>query len=69
MKLNPDMMPVLIAAVSAGGDNATETSKVIEEEVIPEVESVEGVSSVAASSNQRIRVEITVNEQKVTELK
>ncbi len=68
MKLNPDMMPVLIAAVSAGGDNAAETSKVIEEEVIPEVESVEGVASVAASGSIENTVEITVNEQKVTEL-
>ena len=68
MKLNPDMMPVLIAAVSAGGNNAAETSKVIKEEVIPEVESVEGVASVAASGSIENTVEITVNEQKVTEL-
>ena len=68
MKLNPDMMPVLIAAVSAGGNNAAETSKVIEEEVIPEVESVEGVASVATSGSIENTVEITVNEQKVTEL-
>lgn len=67
MKLNPDMMPVLVAAVSAKGDVA-EVSKTIENEVIPEVESVEGVASVMTAGSIEETVEITLNEKKVDEL-
>ena len=68
MKLNPDMMPVLVAAVSAKGEDAANTSKIIEQQVIPEVESVEGVASVTVTGSIEETVEITVNEQRVTEL-
>lgn len=68
MKLNPDMMPVLIAAVSAGGDNAADISRTIEDEVIPEIESVEGVASVTATGSIEETVEITINAQKVDSL-
>lgn len=68
MKLNPDMMPILITAVSAKGDNAAEVSKIIENEVIPEVESVEGVASVMATGTVEETVEITLNEEKVDAL-
>ncbi|MCI9341158.1 MAG: acriflavin resistance protein, partial [Dorea sp.] len=68
MKLNPDMMPVLVAAVSAKGEDASATSKTIENEVIPEIESVEGVASVTVTGSIEETVEITVNEEKVTEL-
>lgn len=65
VKLNPDMMPVLVTAVSAKGHSAAEASKVIEDEVIPEVESVEGVASVIATGSIEETVEITLNEDKV----
>uniref|UniRef100_UPI0025A179B9 efflux RND transporter permease subunit n=1 Tax=Sporofaciens musculi TaxID=2681861 RepID=UPI0025A179B9 len=68
MKLNPDMMPVLVAAVSAKGEDAANTSRIINEQVIPEVESVEGVASVTVTGSIEETIEITVNEQKVTEL-
>lgn len=68
MKLNPDMMPVLITAISADGENAAEVSKVIEDEVIPEVESVEGVASVTATGSVTETVEVTLNEDKLAEL-
>ena len=68
IKLNPDMMPVLIAAVSAEGDDAVAVSRTIEEKVIPEVESVEGVASVAVTGSVEETVEIRLNEQKVNDL-
>ncbi|MCF2679421.1 efflux RND transporter permease subunit [Faecalicatena contorta] len=67
MKLNPDMMPVLVAAVSADGA-AADVSDLIENEVIPEVESVEGVASVITTGSIEETVEITLNEQKINEL-
>ncbi len=68
MKLNPDMMPVLITAVSAKGDDASEVSRIIEEEVVPEVESVEGVASVTTTGSIEETVEITLNDDKVNAL-
>lgn len=68
MKLNPDMMPVLITAVSAEGKSAAQTSKTIEDQVIPEVESVEGVASVMATGSITETVEVTLNEDKINEL-
>lgn len=68
LKLNPDMMPVLITAVSAEGEHASDVSRIIEDEVVPEVESVEGVASVTTTGSIEETVEITINEQKVTAL-
>lgn len=68
MKLNPSMMPVLIAAVSADGEDAAETTRIIEEQILPEVESVEGVASVSTAGSIEEIVQITVNEQKIEDL-
>lgn len=68
IKLNPDMMPVLVAAVSADGDSAAEVSKTIEDEVVPEVESVEGVASVNTTGNIEETIEITLNDDKIDEI-
>ncbi|MGF0102179.1 efflux RND transporter permease subunit [Bariatricus sp. SGI.019] len=68
MKLNPDMMPVLVTAVSVKDADAVKASKLIEEQVIPEVESVEGVASVITTGSIEETVEIVLNEQKINEL-
>ena len=68
MKLNPSMMPVLITAVSASGADAAKTSKLIKEQVLPEIESVEGVASVSTYGSIEETVEITVNEIKIQNL-
>lgn len=68
IKLNPDMMPVLVAAVSAKGDSTAQVSKKIEDEVIPEIESVEGVASVSVTGNIEETVEITLNEKKIDDV-
>ncbi len=68
IKLNPDMMPVLVAAVSAEGDGVAQVSKIIEDEVIPEIESVEGVASVSVTGSIEETVEITLNEKKIDDV-
>lgn len=68
LKLNPSMMPVLIAGVSADGGSPAKTSKLIEEQVIPEIESLEGVASVTAIGSIEETVEVRVNAKKVEEL-
>lgn len=68
MKLNPSMMPVLVAAVSAEGENSAKTSSLINEKVLPEIESIEGVASVTTTGSIEETVQITINEKKVEEL-
>lgn len=68
MKLNPDMMPILITAVSVKGQDAGSTSQLIQDEVIPEVESVEGVASVSVSGSVEEMVEVTLREEQITQL-
>lgn len=68
IKLNPDMMPVLVAAVSAKGDSTAKVSKTLENEVIPEIESVEGVASVSVTGSIEETVEITLNEKKIDDV-
>lgn len=68
IKLNPDMMPVLVAAVSAKGDSSAKVSKTIEDKVVPEIESVEGVASVSVTGSIEETVEITLNDDKIDEI-
>lgn len=68
MKLNPDMMPVMVAAVSVASDDARTTADVIEEKIIPEIESIEGVATVAESGSIEETVEVTVNPEKISAL-
>ena len=68
MKLNPSMMPVLVAAVSAEGENSAEASRLINEKVLPEIESIEGVASVTTTGSIEETVQVTINEKKVEEL-
>ncbi|MEG1504920.1 MAG: efflux RND transporter permease subunit, partial [Lachnospiraceae bacterium] len=65
MKLNPTMMPVMVSAVSMKGDSPVQTSKSIEEKVIPEIESIEGVASVTSTGTIAETVQVTVNPDKV----
>ena len=68
LKLNPSMMPILITAVSAEGEDAAEVSRVIEDKVVPEVESVEGVASVSTTGSIEETVRITLKEKKINAL-
>lgn len=47
MKLNPTMLPVMIPALSVDGADPVETARIIKSEVLPEIESLEGVASVS----------------------
>lgn len=66
MKLNPTMMPVMIPAVSVDGAEPAETTRVIQEEVLPEIESLEGVASVTTFGDIEETIRITVKEDKVS---
>lgn len=66
MKLNPAMMPVMIPAISVDGAEPSETTRIIEEEVLPEIESLEGVASVSTFGDVEQTIRVTVKENKVS---
>ncbi len=65
MKLNPDMMPVMVAAVGKEGLSPAEVTKLAENTIIPELESLEGVASVSASGLIEENVQVVIRQEKI----
>ncbi len=65
MKMNPDMLPVIIAAV--GGENMTysEISQMAANEITPDLESLEGVASVSTSGLLEESVNVIIRQEKI----
>lgn len=68
MKMNPDMLPVMIAAVGVEGMDDAEVSTYAENHIIPELESLEGVASVSATGLIEESVNVIIRQEKVDEL-
>ena len=60
MKLNPDMLPVFVAAVDMDGLTAPKTTDYVENHILQEMESIAGVARVSVSGGvtEQIRVEL-----------
>lgn len=68
VKINPDMMPVMVASVDIDGKDITETSGIVSEQVIPEFERIDGVASVTAMGLIEDSIAVTLNQEKIDEL-
>ncbi len=68
MKLNPDMLPVMIAAVGVEGMDNTEVSEYVQNEIIPELESIEGVASASASGLIEENINVIIRQEKIDEI-
>lgn len=68
MKLNPDMLPVMIAAVGVDGMDTGEISTYVQDSIMPELESIEGVASVSATGLLEESVHVIIRQDKVDEL-
>ncbi len=68
MKLNPDMLPIMIAAVEAEDMDNLEISDYTEKDLIPEIESVEGVASVTGTGLIKESVQVTLSQKKIDEI-
>ena len=49
MRLNPDMLPIMVASVDVEGMDLIEISQLVNQDIIPELESVNGVASVTGA--------------------
>lgn len=68
MKINPDMLPVLAAAVDVSGMDASEISDYVENDLVPSIESLEGVASVNTTGQLEESIQVTMNEDKIKAL-
>ncbi len=68
MKINPDMMPIMVLSAAVKGQEISKSSDFLEKSIIPELESVEGVAAVSASGLVDNQVIVTLNEKKINEV-
>ena len=68
MKLNPDMLPVMIAAVGVEGMDEAQISTHVKDMVVPELESVEGAASVSATGLLEESVNVIIRQEKIDEV-
>lgn len=66
MKMNPTMLPVMIPAVSMEGADSAETTRIIKEQVLPELESLEGVASVSMYGDVEESIRVTLKKAKIS---
>ena len=65
MKLNPDMLPIMIAAVGNTNMTDAQVSEMTEKIVIPELESIEGVASASATGLFEESVNVIIRQEKI----
>lgn len=65
MKLNPDMMPVMVLSAAVEGQDIAESSAFLERVIVPELESIEGVASVDVSGLVENEIHIILSDEKI----
>lgn len=68
MKLNPDMLPIMVASIDVNNLNIKETSKLVKEEIMPVFERIDGVGSVEATGLLEENIKVTLDSKKIDEL-
>ncbi len=68
MKINPDMMPIMVAALDYEGLSSSEVSKKANDDIIPEIESVGGVASVQSVGQVEEKIDVVLKEDKIEEM-
>lgn len=68
MQINPDMLPIVMAAVDVKGMDSSQITDYVENELIPSIESIEGVASVSATGELKESVQVTLNQDKIDAL-
>lgn len=65
MKINPDMMPVTVAAVSIKGMDDTETSAFVKENIMSKLEGIDGVAGVSATGMISEDIQVVLSQEKI----
>lgn len=65
MKLNPDMMPVTVAAVNMKGKTSARISDLLNEELLRQLEGTDGVASVSGSGMVENSIHVELDQDKI----
>lgn len=68
MQINPDMLPILMATVDVKDYSKSELTDYVEHDLVPAIESIEGVASVTATGALKEQVQVTLNQEKIDAL-
>ena len=68
MKINPDMMPIIVAAVDCDNMNAYELAEKLDTDILPDIESVEGVASVTTSGETTQQIDVIIQQDKIDQV-
>ena len=68
MRLNPEMLPIMVAAVDIEGKETAEVSEIVRRDIIPALESVNGVASVTGVGLLEEKIEVVISQEKIEEL-
>jgi len=68
IKMNPDMMPAMIAAVEREGYETADLSRFMEEDLELRLEGIDGVARVDVSGKRREQVNVVIRAEKVAEV-
>lgn len=65
MQIDPEMMPIMVVSADVAGMTQSEISSYVVNELVPGLESVEGIASVSATGVLEERIQVTLDEQKI----
>ena len=65
MKINPNIIPLMVASADMDGADRVETTNIVNDKVLPALKSVEGVASVSATGLVERSVNVTVSQEKI----
>lgn len=68
MQLDPEMMPIMIASADVEGMDQVEITDYVNNQVIPALESVEGIANVTSNGSQEQQLQVTMNQKKIDAL-
>ena len=68
MQIDPDMLPIMVASVDVEGKDISELSIYVKDELIPALESIEGVASVSATGVLDEDIQVTMDQEKIDAL-
>ena len=68
LKLNPNMMPIMAVSASVENQSISQSSEYIEDSILPELKTTEGVASVSADGLVENQITITINQDKIDDI-
>ncbi len=69
MKLNPDMLPIVVAAIDVKDMGTSEITNYLNQKLLSKIESIEGVATVDAQGMIEEEIHVILNQEKINAIK